>query len=443
MKMNFPENEMIELIHGLEAGTCPIPSSNSDRVSPREAADLRMEGIELKRNGDLVGANQKFIEMFRQQDTICSDGLWSWAKVLLLAKDFEHLQLLMHAEFANNYRGESLFSPMEWMNVHLNMPGLEIEWLYDGSKPNYRISALDYFEYPEQLVERISAYGGNNGYWRFNYSWSPDDYLEFIKYFGPLATLVIDNTAYRWTGDEPDDLLKLYESVYAEYAAFEEQPESDVFQYDVNAEYTNERGLPTLPAPDGEICDLIDMLEGNCCSLPDAGNPPRLDATTAELLNKAQDMRKVGNLRGAHANFLEIFETQRSLSSMILYSWVRVFLLAKDFGHAQLVLQLAETNLFRGQKWYCFGSKSALDRLLVPIPKGMDEFQAMRYQSENAVDYNNREAVEASIAKLGGNDSFWPQRYKLSDDEYREFKRYFGEYSGRYKVDFEYERRSY
>lgn len=44
---------------------------------------------------------------------------------------------------------------------------------------------------------------------------------------------------------------------------------------------------------------------------------------------------------------------------------MRVFLLAKDFGHTQLVLQLAETNLFRGQKWYCFGSKSALDSLLV------------------------------------------------------------------------------
>lgn len=85
---------------------------------------------------------------------------------------------------------------------------------------------------------------------------------------------------------------------------------------------------------------------------------------------------------------------------------MRVFLLAKDFGHAQLVLQLAETNLFGGQKWYCFGSKSALDSLLVPIPKGMDEFQTMRYQTEHEVDYNNREAMEASIAKLGGNDPF-------------------------------------
>lgn len=119
-------------------------------------------------------------------------------------------------------------------------------------------------------------------------------------------------------------------------------------------------------------------------------------------------------------------------------------MLAKDFGHAQLVLQLAETNLFRGQKWYCFGSKSALDSLLVPIPKGMDEFQTMRYQTEHEVDYNNREAMEASIAKLGGNDPFrGGQQYKLSGEEYREFKRYFGDHFGRFKVDFEYERRGY
>ena len=169
----------------------------------------------------------------------------------------------------------------------------------------------------------------------------------------------------------------------------------------MDAEYKNERGLPPLPAPDGKICDLIDMLEGNCCNLPDAGNPPHFDSQIAELFNEAQRMRMAGDLRSAHVNFLKIFETQRSISSMVLYSWVCIFPLAKDFGHAQFVLQLAETNTFRGQKWYCFGSKSALNMLLIPIPKEIDSLQAMRYQSENAVDYNNREAVEASIAKLG------------------------------------------
>lgn len=118
-------------------------------------------------------------------------------------------------------------------------------------------------------------------------------------------------------------------------------------------------------------------------------------------------------------------------------------MLAKDFGHAQLVLQLAETNLFRGQKWYCFGSKSALDSLLVPIPKGMDEFQTMRYQTElrsiTTIAKPWRQASRSSGEMIlsGG------QQYKLSGEEYREFRRYFGDHSGRLKVDFEYEHRGY
>ena len=443
MQLNFPEDEVISLIKSLETDTCPIPSSNSDKVSPRSAADARMEGIDLKRSGDLVSANEKFIEMFHLQDTICSDGLWSWAKVLLLAKDFRHLQLLMHAEFANHYRGESWFVPFVWMNIHLNLPGLEIEWLRDCSRPNFEIHSLDYFENPEQLVERIYAYGGNNGYWKFNYSWTPDDYAEFIKYLGPLNTLANEGKAYRWTGDEIEDMQNLYESIIADYAANGGQQEQEEFQYNPEAEYTNERGMPVLPAPDGEICDLIDKLEGNCCELPSAGNPPVLEGNVARLMNEAHRMMMRGDLRGAHANHLEILEIQNTLASMILYDWVRIFLLAKDFGHAQLVLQLAETNTYRGEKWYCFGSQSALKFLLTPIPKGMDTFEAMRYMRDNEPDYNDREAVEKHIAKLGGDDSYWLPRYKLSDTEFREFQRYFGDYSGSYKIDFEYSRRSY
>lgn len=75
MNLQFPEQEMIDLIKSLEANSCTIPNSGSNRVSPTEAAGLRMEGMKLKRDGDLVGSNASFIEMFKKQDTICSDGL--------------------------------------------------------------------------------------------------------------------------------------------------------------------------------------------------------------------------------------------------------------------------------------------------------------------------------------------------------------------------------
>ena len=72
-----------------------------------------------------------------------------------------------------------------------------------------------------------------------------------------------------------------------------------------------------------------------------------------------------------------------------------------------------------------------------------DALQYMRYLQENKIDYNDREALETRIAKLGYNDEYWLPRYKLTEDEHREFLRYFGEYHGSYKVDFEYSRRSY
>lgn len=206
MELTFPEEEIISLIKDLEAGTCSLPCSKSDEVSPQAAADARTEGLYLKRRGDLAGANEKFIEMFHKQDAICSSALWSWAKILLLAKDFKHAQLLLHAEFANYYRGETWFNPFEWMNVHLNLPGTNIEWTNDGSRPNYKITSPNRFENSEQLVEKIMAYGGNAVYWNPNYSWAPTEHAQFVKYFGPVATLALDGEAYRWTPDEQDDV---------------------------------------------------------------------------------------------------------------------------------------------------------------------------------------------------------------------------------------------
>lgn len=450
MKMNFPEEEIIELINALATDTCSLPCNTTNNVSPSQAADLRQEGLELKRSGDLVGANEKFIEMFHRQDTICSDGLWSWAKVLLLAKDFRNLQLLMHAEYANYFRGESWFSPFEWMNMHLNLPGFEINWSYDGPKQTYEIISLNYFENPEQLVERFYAFGGNDGYWRFNYSWSPDDYRNFLEYFGPIAILAIEDTKYRWTNDDYDDLLEMYESIISDFAAKEEKAEQEEFQYDPNYEYVDEGGMPVLPSPDEEICDLIDKLEGNCCELPDAGNPPMLEGCVPKLYVDATRMMAQGNLHGAHSNYLEIFKIQESLSSQVLYDWVRVFLLAKDFGHAQLVLHLSETNAHRGQRGYFFEAKTALDRLLSPpIPEGMKPEgmaglqQIMQFLADSEVDFNDREALAKRIAEISYNEAFWAPRYTLSKDEHRKFIDYFGKFGRLYKSDYQLSRRSY
>ncbi len=215
MVLDLPVAEIKSLINQLESDTCAVPPSKSLHVTPRAAADARSEGIDLKRAGDLPAANQKFTEMFHLQDSICSDALWSWAKVLLLAKDFEHAQLLMHLEFANNNRGIVRFNPFEWMNLHLNLPELDVNYLFDGSKPGYELYNVSYFDDPRQLVDRILEYGGNDDYWRRNYTWTAEDYAEFIRHFSPLAILALDDKPYLWTTSPEEEIREFYEKIYA------------------------------------------------------------------------------------------------------------------------------------------------------------------------------------------------------------------------------------
>ena len=214
MVLDLPEDEIIALIYSLEADRCETPKSNGAEVTPRTADESRWNGINLKRIGRLRESNEQFAEMFYAQDSISTDALWSWAKTLLLAKDFRHAQLLMHAEFANSNRGTTLFNPFEWINLHMNLPELSVDYLFDGSKPGYQIYGLNYLDNPQQVIGRIAEYGGNDGFWLAHYTWSPDDYLEFTKYFSPLAVLSADGKPYLWSADKENDLVDLYNHAY-------------------------------------------------------------------------------------------------------------------------------------------------------------------------------------------------------------------------------------
>lgn len=195
----FPEAEIIDLIAGLEAGTCPIPANESSRlsmVSPRTASAACSRGISLRNSGDLAGANEAFTEMLHLQDTVHSTALWAWARVLLLAKDFKHVQMLMHAEFANDHRGTRLFNPFLWMNVKLNLSGTM--YVYDESITNYRTQDLNWFKDPKQIVDCIRSLGNGGDFWMQNYEWTPADYQEFKKYFSSKSYLAYDGTQHTW-----------------------------------------------------------------------------------------------------------------------------------------------------------------------------------------------------------------------------------------------------
>ena len=446
MQLLFPEEAVRDLISSLEADNCSIPASESARLStitPLAARNACNKGIELRQKGDLAGANDAFVEMLHRQDSINPTSLWAWARVLLLAKDFKHAQLLMHAEFANDYRGVQLFNPFIWMNVRLNLPGFEVNWLYDGSVPNYEVYGVNWFDDPKQICERISSLGNDGGYWETNYTWTPDDYAEFIRYFSPLSYLAFDGMPYAWTDDDQEETRAFYDDIYArmiddcEKSSNNETQVQERRSSDDHLGHLNERGMPVLPMPDRVICDMIDKLESDSCEYPEADNYWYVFSPTSSEMVQALQMVKDGKLEEAHAWFADTFEQLTVIVPVFFGFWSLVCMLAKDFGHAQLLMQLRETNSLRGEQWHAFDSSSAIDRFLSPKPRKMDAQQYEAYLLENRVDLSDRSAVEEAIARRGENDAYWMTRYKLTDDEFKEFHRYFGEYSTNYKREYE------
>ena len=175
MQLSIPEAETINLISSLEDGSCTIARSERSGLSaltPRAAYDVCGKGIDLRKHGDLVGSNEAFIEMFHLKNVLNNTALLAWAKTLLLAKDFRHAQLLMHAQFANDYRETAQFDPFIWMNLHLDPPELEVNHLFDGSSPGCEVHAASYFEDAGELVESIARFGGNDDFWNSAYRWA-------------------------------------------------------------------------------------------------------------------------------------------------------------------------------------------------------------------------------------------------------------------------------
>lgn len=435
----FPEAEIIDLIASLEAGDCTIPASESARLStitPRAASEACSKAISLRKSGDLVGANEAFIEMFRLQDAINPTALWTWARVLLLAKDFRHAQLLLHAECASEYRGVQLFNPFVWMNIRLNLPGFEVNWLHDGSVPNYEIYGVNWFDNPKQLAERIRTLGNDGGYWQSNYEWTANDYAEFIRYFSPLSYLAYDDTLYAWTNDDQEELKAFYDDIYSKMLGQHEPEKNHEACSRDNQDVDCPRGQ-VLDLPDAAICDLIDELESNSCEFPEADNYWYAFSATSGEMVKALQLLKDGDLEGAHTWFSNTFGQLTVIVPVFLSFWSIVCLLAKDFGHAQLLMQLREANSKRGQQWYDFDSNSVMERFLTPKPKEMSAQQYETYLLENKIDLYNRSAVEHAIAEKVDKDGYWMTHYRLSDDEFKEFHRYFGESPANYKHEFE------
>lgn len=219
MEAPFPEKRLLEVIWALEENTMISPNGSLSA----EARNLKDTGVRLKREGNLYMAHACFLEMYKVMQELNSDAFWSWAKVLLLSKDFKYAQMLMHVAYAGERRGTRTFNPFYEMNSRLQLPGFGIDMDVENIEQYYDVPlgrnnpviSLNYFEDPQQLVNRIFTYGGNPTYWAKNYTWDAKDYSNFISYFGPQAFLVAANAKYSWTADDGLELQESYKNIIA------------------------------------------------------------------------------------------------------------------------------------------------------------------------------------------------------------------------------------
>lgn len=143
---------------------------------------LIQQAMELKRQGDLDGANRIYINLFRNQTKRDKEFIWPWCKVMILAKNFADLDTLIRYLHTYNVRQnlveEKAGGRFERYRRYGNLPEKEFEFnasLYLREVCESALASKNEVEW------RFKQYGGS-AYWA-EYQLSDDEYLEFINYF--------------------------------------------------------------------------------------------------------------------------------------------------------------------------------------------------------------------------------------------------------------------
>lgn len=144
--------------------------------------EAMQQAVMYKREGHLSEANQVYINIMRNQGKLDKDYIWPWCKVMILAKDFSGLELLVRLLHAFNVRE----------NIVVRDAGGSFE-SYEayGSQPSFDFAcnpALDLRDLcdsplarKDEVEWRFRQYGGSE-YWNA-YSLNDIEYENFLKYF--------------------------------------------------------------------------------------------------------------------------------------------------------------------------------------------------------------------------------------------------------------------
>lgn len=158
-----------------------------DQIQHR--SEEEMKAVALKREGRLLEANQVYITLFKNEERFDKPYIWSWCKVLILAKNFKDLHLLLKYLHHFNARFNILSQPH---NPDMSAYGAfgtdpELDFSFDGAS-YLRMLCDDPLDSKERTERRLREYGGSQ-YWQTHYRLSLRDYSEFCTYFGTPETL--------------------------------------------------------------------------------------------------------------------------------------------------------------------------------------------------------------------------------------------------------------
>lgn len=169
------------------------------------------------------------------------------------------------------------------------------------------------------------------------------------------------------------------------------------------------------------VCFIDDsiLLEGEIIS----SDQRDLHAQNLELVKKAIDAKRAGNLDGSNRLYMEVFSSSEVFTKDYVWGWIKTLLLAKNFKDAQLVMRYfsaasARKNAFTEERTdtdlsFISSSAKTFD---------FDGFKAF-YEYTNTYPMD-KDAIERKIRDFGGSP-LW-SNYSLDTDEYDNFLRYFG-----------------
>lgn len=165
----------------LKSGLVKKSDFSSGTRAPNKAVDL-------KRAGDLAGANRLYVRFVVQNPSALFDSefIWGWAKLFILAKEWESLECLLHYHYDIMVVWNRIMREEGNVNFFKN-------YQYCGIAPHFSFEEFEAGEYLRDQVHdpldsageaaaRLAQFGGSD-LWKSEYRLSEREYLEFLRVF--------------------------------------------------------------------------------------------------------------------------------------------------------------------------------------------------------------------------------------------------------------------